>query len=416
LGLRDKLSLPDAFDRDLRFLMYSMSSRRVAMGFLFVVRSIYFSLLGLSPTVVGLLLSLATLLAAVRQGLFGMLSDRFGRKRFILFGAFCATLRLVIFAISSDFWMLALGQVVGAFGEGSGAGQPVVSGYITDKTEELELSEVFTSLGVTNALATSVGFSASGLPAFFESWLGLDTVAAYSLLWWIGAFFSAVSFLLLIPIEEVKPDKNELELDESIEEGFMGISSWKVIGKFSLVRSTSGLGWGLIGSLMPLYFFIRFGVGSELLGPVYAVTRVFTVMSYMLIPFVVERIGEIGCIVWSRVISAGLAASITLISWYPLALATLFLYRIIIHFSMPVRQSFAASLVSPGETATAVGVSNFSRMTLRTVAPTAAGYMFEAVSLSLPFMSGAVLVGINALLYQALFKNYDNKKEIELKT
>jgi predicted MFS family arabinose efflux permease len=414
LDLRERINLPTAFDRDLRFLMYSMSSRRIAMGFQFVVRSIYFSLLGLSPTLVGLLLSLATLVAAIRQITFGMLSDRFGRKTFILIGAICSTLRLVIFAISPDFWMLALGQIVGAFGEGSGAGQPVVSGYITDKTSELDRSDIFTTLGVSNALATTVGFSMTGLPAFFENRFGLGTVQAHAWLWWIGAIFTAISFLFIIPLKDIKPVKRDLEVETPIERGFMGISSWKEIGKFSLVRSTSGLGWGLIGSLMPLYFFIKFGVGSEFLGPVYAVTRLFTVFSYMLLPWAVEQLGEIGCIMWTRIISAVLAALLTFINWYPLALGLLFFYRIIIHFSMPVRQSFAASLVSPEETATAVGVSNFSRMTLRTTAPTAAGYMFDAISLSLPFISGAILVGINAFLYQIFFKSYDLEEEIEI--
>jgi hypothetical protein len=39
-------------------------------------------------------------------------------------------------------------------------------------------------------------------------------------------------------------------------------------------------------------------------------------------------------------------------------------------------------------------------MGLRTLAPTAAGYMFEAVSLSMPFLTGAVLIVANGLLYK----------------
>ncbi|MGD8505099.1 MAG: hypothetical protein PVF15_00345 [Candidatus Bathyarchaeota archaeon] len=67
-----------------------------------------------------------------------------------------------------------------------------------------------------------------------------------------------------------------------------------------------------------------------------------------------------------------------------------------------IRQSFATVLVDPRETATAIGISNFSRMTLRSVAPTVAGYVFETLSLSLPFLSGAGLMVANAMLYRAL--------------
>ena len=79
------------------------------MGFLQILRSIYFALIGFSPFEIGLLLSFATLISAVHHILFGYLSDRYGRKPFLVLGSVFATARLVIFATSSDFWMLALG-------------------------------------------------------------------------------------------------------------------------------------------------------------------------------------------------------------------------------------------------------------------------------------------------------------------
>ncbi|MBD3205722.1 MFS transporter [Candidatus Bathyarchaeota archaeon] len=411
LELWSKLRLPDAFDRDLRLLLISMASRRIALGFLFLVRSIYFGLLGYSYTTVGILLSVATLVAAIRQVVFGMLSDRVGRKVFFVMGAIFTTTRLIVFATRSDFWSLVFGQAIGALGEGSGAGQPVVSGYISDKTDEFERSDVFTTLGITNALTTTIGFILSGLPAYFENRFGLSMVQAHSWLWWIGAFFSAFSLVFLLPMKDIKPEEDDLEVAETVEAGFMGVHNWGAIAKFSLVRSTSGLGFGLIGSLLPLYFSNRFGVGSEILGPIYAVSRLFTIFSYLLIPSLIEKFGEIGALTWTRIISALFSLSFAFVEYYPLALGLLFIYRIITHFGMPIRQSFATSLVPSDETATAVGVSNFFRMTLRTLAPTAAGYMFEAVSLSLPFISGTFLIVINAGLYRGFYGTIEPEGE-----
>ncbi len=403
-----RFCFPEGFDKDLRMLVFSMASRRVALGFTFLVRPTYFALLGFSPTVIGILLSLATFVAALRHITFGLLSDRYGRKLFLLLGSVCATTRLIIFAISTDIRLLAVGQGIGALGEGSGAGQPVVSGYITEKTSEAQRSSVFTTLGVTNALATVVGFLMSGLPAFFRSSIGVNLIQGHSWLWWIGAIASIGSILLVIPIREVKHLRKE---DQHKKENFMGVRSWAVIARFSLVRSLSGVGWSLISSLLPLYFFLRFGVGSEVLGPIYAFSRLFTILSYLLIPKVTGYFGAIGTLVGSRVATALIATALSVTNWYPAALLLLIVFRIVAHFTVPIRQSFATTLVASEETATAVGVSNFSRMTFRTAAPTATGYMFEAVSLSLPFMLGSILIAANAALYRIFFHSKTKPNE-----
>lgn len=107
MTLRTRLRLPDVFDRDLALPLCSMAPRRIAMGFLGVVRAIYFALLGFSPIEIGALLSLATFMSAIHPITFGMLSDRVSRKPFMLIGDVFTTLRMVIFATRTDFWSAA---------------------------------------------------------------------------------------------------------------------------------------------------------------------------------------------------------------------------------------------------------------------------------------------------------------------
>lgn len=134
------------------------------MGFLQVVRAIYFALLGYNAVKIGLLLSIATLLSAVHHITFGYLCDRYGRKPFLILDSVFAATRTAIFAVSTDSWMLPQGQSLGAMGEGVGAGQPVVSGYITDKVESRNRPNVYSSMAITNSLASTLGLSLVGLP------------------------------------------------------------------------------------------------------------------------------------------------------------------------------------------------------------------------------------------------------------
>lgn len=394
-------SLPRGFDCDLKLLLFSMASRRVAMGFLQVVRAIYFALLGFSPLTIGLLLSVATVVSAFHHISFGVLSDRYGRKPFLLLGAVFATSRLAIFAMTRNFWLIALGQGLGAMGEGAGAGQPVVSGYISDKVELKERVSIFSTLAVTNAVAASIGSAIAGLPQLFEDVLGVDLVSAHVPLFWIGVVFSVLSFILLLPIGDVAAAEEEKDKEDR---KMFNIKSWDVILKFSLVRSTSGFGWGLIESLVTLYFFIRFAVGSDVLGPVFAAARLMSILTYPLIPFFVAKLGEIGTIASSRLLSAVVTVAFALTNSYPLAIVLLITFRLLMMFTMPIRQTFATGIVDPDETATAIGISNFARMGVRSAAPILAGYMFQAVSLSTPFLMGASLLAVNGLLYHAYFR------------
>ena len=378
-----------------------MSVRRISMGFLGVVRAIYFAMLGFSPIEIGLLLSLATFVSAIHHITFGMLSDRFGRKPFLILGGIFSTLRIVIFAVSSDFWMLALGQGLGAMGEGVGAGQPVVSGYIADKINMEKRSSIFTALAVSNGLAATVGSLMAGLPAYFQSSLAMDMIGAHSLLFWIGAVGGVASIMFTLFLKDVKPVKI---VKEAKKRKTLTTKSWGIIARFSLVRSTSGVGFGFINSLLSLYFYTQFGVGGEVLGPIFALARFLSVFSYIFVPMVVKRFGEVQSLVASRIISAILTVFFAIATSFPLAIGLMIAFRVILMFSMPIRQSFATGLVDPSETATAIGVSNSVRMGLRTVAPTIAGYMFENISLTMPFFTGASLLIVNGMLFRKFFK------------
>ena len=374
------------------------------MGFRMVAYAIYFNLLGYSPVKVGLLLSIATFMSAIHHITFGYLCDKYGRKPFLILGTVFATLRMFLFTFFTGFWMLVLAQCLGAMGEGIGAGQPVVSGYITDKTDIKSRAEVYSTLAITNAISTTIGSALRVLPQFIVSKFSLDIIQAHQVIWGVSAVISGLSVILLFPIKEAAPKS-----EEDSSKPRKGIRNWGVIAKFSLIRSSSGLGLGMIGSLMTLYFYQRFGVGSEVLGPIYAFSRFLSIFSYMLVPRLVKAFGDINTLIASRILSGIVTVAFAAAHSYPMAVALLILNRIVLMFSMPIRQNFASGMVDPDETATAIGISNSARMGVRSVAPTLAGYMFEAVSLSMPFHIGAALLVLNGGLFWIFFREKNTK-------
>lgn len=366
-----------------------------------VTYAIYFSIIGYSPVKVGLLLSVATFMSAIHHITFGYLCDKHGRKPFLIMGTIFATLRMVVFTFFTGFWMLVLAQSLGAMGEGIGAGQPVVSGYITDKTQVRNRQQVYSTLAITNAIATTIGSALGGLPHFLEASYDVNIIQSHQVIWGVSAIISGASVFMLFPIKEAMPHLDSSHDDKPSK----GIRNWNIIAKFSVIRTSSGLGWGMIGSLMTLYFYQRFEVGSDALGPIYAFSRFLSIFSYALVPKLVGAFGDVTTLVGSRIASALVTVAFAMAESYPLAVALLILNRIVLMFSMPIRQNFASGMVDPHETATAIGVSNSARMGVRSVAPILAGFMFEVASLSLPFFIGASLLAVNGGLFWAFFRH-----------
>ena len=402
-----KIRKPTGYDRDISLLTASMFVRRIVMGFLQIVRAIYFAYLGYSPVKIGILLSIATAVSAIHNVTFGYLCDKFGRKPFLILGGIFATLRMVIFAVTQDFWLLALGQGLGALGEGVGAGQPVVSGYITDKVDARDRPGVYSGMAITNSLAATIGSALGGLPIYLEASRGYNIITAHQILWQISAVISASSLIFILFIQESIRKTEEIDIIK-VEKP----RDWGPILKFSLIRGSNGLAWGIADSLTPLYFFYRFDVGTESLGPVYALARFLSIFSYLLIPRIVERFGDINTIIASRLSSAVLTFLMALTDSYFIAFIILVINRLVTLFSMPIRQTFASSIVEPDETATAIGISSFARMGVQTIAPTLAGYMFELLSLTTPFIVGSMLMAINGGLYWNYFAK--DKKSLKI--
>ena len=124
----------------------------------------------------------------------------------------------------------------------------------------------------------------------------------------------------------------------------------------------------------------------------------------MFVPPVVNRVGEVQALVVSRFVTASLAVAFALTTSPLIAIILLIAFRLVMMFTMPIRQTFAAAIVDPRETATAIGVSNFARMSFRTIAPTVAGYMFETISFTMPFLTGAALLVVNGFLFRVFFQ------------
>jgi len=362
-----------------------------------VIRALYLYIIGYDLMAIGLLSMIATIVGALRSVSVGILADKYGRKFFILLGGISSMIRLLIYAFFTDYTMLIIAQIIGAMGEGAGAGQPSVSGLIADKSRKESRTKIFTIFALTNSFVGILGSLLGSLPKPLQSWLSIGEAESFRLLFLFCAFLSFISLIFVIPIKE-EPSG----IRTTRRESFLPKKSTATISRFSIVRAVGGFGFGITRDLIGPWFKIRFSMGEEVLGPIYAVSRFIVMLLYLLI-FKVEDLNEVRIIALNRILSAVAMLLIPFTPNYIEFSLILIIYRVSLTITMPIRQSFIVSIVDPSERASAVGFSNLTRMALRSFAPAIGGYIMQTISMSLPFMIGSAIIALNGVSYQLFF-------------
>jgi MFS family permease len=99
--------------RDVHLLLLTRFVRMCAYGSSTLVLALYFAALGHSDTKIGLFLSLTLVGEVGISLLLTLVADSLGRRRILIAGGLLMALSGVVFATTSNYWLLLLAAVVG---------------------------------------------------------------------------------------------------------------------------------------------------------------------------------------------------------------------------------------------------------------------------------------------------------------
>ncbi|MBP1970574.1 multidrug resistance protein [Virgibacillus natechei] len=139
-------------NKALPILFIIMFLVMVGFGIIIPVLPFYAEELGASPTELGLLMAVYSLMQFIFAPMWGRISDRVGRKPVILIGIFGLSLSFFMMALSTQLWVLFVARFIG--GVLSAANMPTVMAYVADITTEEDRGK---GMGIVGA-ATGLGF------------------------------------------------------------------------------------------------------------------------------------------------------------------------------------------------------------------------------------------------------------------
>ena len=385
---------------DRRLLYVAAFIRALATGLIGVLLGVYLARIGLSAGEIGWVVSAGLAGAATSTLLVTLLADRLGHRRVLLsLSLLSAVGGLALLASPHPLILGAaafLGMVNG-MGRDRGAALVLEQAILPATADETERTMAFARYNVLQDAGHALGGLFAGLPALLEAADLLSGTAASQ------ASIGGYAALSLVPAAAYLALSKAAESPALARRVSVSAESrtilWKISGLFAVDSLAGGF---LTTALLSYFFYQRFGVGLEAIGPLFFAARVANALSHLGAAWLARRIGLVNTMVFTHIPSSLILLTVAYAPSFPVAAALFLVREGLVEMDVPTRQSYVMAVVRPTERTVASGVTHLVRMAGWAIAPAFAGQLMEDVSLMLPLAIGAGMkIGYDLLLWRA---------------
>lgn len=458
LAYREKL--PDTGPAQL--LIAARLARSIGQGALVVDFSLYLHQLQWTAVQISLILAVTLLVGATLTMLVGPLSDRIGRRQFLMWFEAAQALAALLACFSASPWLLGPAAVVGGFGRGgngsAGPFAPVEQAWLAQGIPADRRGRIYSLNAASGFTGMAVGALLAALPARLDGWL--PGALAFRPLFGIALLGSLVCLALLArapdseatarrravstaqqaaahsagaprlqqqmpPQPQMQPQpqsqcqpqaqpRTQPQLQRqpqpqpaTADEAALLRRENRLLLRLGLVNAVNGIGVGLTGPLMSYWFAIRYDEGPGLIGPMMAVGFLLAGLSSLLAGRLTARFGIVRTVVLMRLVGLVLFVALPFAPSFGLAAALYTLRNLCNRGTAGVRNALSAGLVRPSRRGLAASVANVSLQIPRSIGPVFAGMLFQAGFLGLPFIIGAAFQAGFIYLYHRHFDNVE---------
>ncbi|MFE8697767.1 MFS transporter [Cytobacillus sp. FJAT-53684] len=358
----------------------------VGFGIIIPVMPFYAQEIGASPTQLGLLMAVYSLMQLLFAPMWGRISDRIGRKPVIMIGILGLALSFFLMAISTQLWMLFAARIIG--GVLSSANMPTVMAYVADITSEEDRSK---GMGVIGA-ATGLGF------IFGPAIGGVFSQTNLNIPFYVAGISSLFTFtLVMFVLKEsltIENRNSQLKKKASLLAAFNGPVSILFILQLFVSLSLSGL-----EATFAYFASEKADLGAAKLGYIFMIMGFASaIVQGGLVGRLTKRLGEGFVIQLGIIISAIGFVLILFINSFTTAALFLTIFGIGNGFIRPSVSSLLTKQSAAGHGSTTGLLSSFDSLG-RIVGPPLGGWLFT-IAIGGPYYFGIVLSIVALLLFQ----------------
>ncbi|MBT2638746.1 MULTISPECIES: MFS transporter [unclassified Bacillus (in: firmicutes)] len=358
----------------------------VGFGIIIPVIPFYAEEIGATPTQLGLLMAVYSLMQFIFAPMWGRISDRIGRKPVIMIGILGLSLSFFLMALSTELWMLFAARIIGGFL--SSANMPTVMAYVADITSEEDRGK---GMGIIGA---SVGLGFIFGPAIG----GVFSQSSLSTPFYLAGATSLVTFLFVTFIlkESLSAEQRSIQEKEktSLLKALSGPLSMLFLLQLFVSLSLSGL-----EATFAYFAAEKAGLGSVELGYIFMIMGLAgAIVQGGLVGKLTKKLGEGIVIQLGIIISAAGFGLILLTEGFGTAALFLTIFGIGNGLIRPSVSSLLTKKSTTGHGGTTGLLSSFDSLG-RIIGPPLGGWLFS-IAIGMPYISGIVLSMVALVLYQ----------------
>jgi len=367
-------------------LSFTLLVVMLGYGMVLPIMPFYIEKLGAGGRELGWLMSTYSLMQLICAPLWGVLSDRIGRKPVLTIGVLGYAITLLMFGLSTSFWMLFIARTLS--GILSSATMPTAMAYIGDHAPEKERSAGMGQLGAAMGIGIVIGPLLGGF---------LST-NSLSLPFFTGAGLAFVAFLLVIAIlpesraTHPTTDKRAGLNIEMLRQTFLS-----PVGILLLLIFVMSLGMTNFQGITGLYVVDKFGFNTKQVGAIWMVMGgMLIIVQGTLTGPMTKRFGE------SLLIRAGLVGgalgfiAMSLAINYITTLLALGFFTLALALIGPALNAYISRFAGERQ-GTVMGLNSAATSLGRVIGPLWAGYLYE-INIEFPYLSGAAALVLGLLV------------------
>jgi MFS family permease len=392
----------------VKLLILTQILNSFGLGYFLIYVSVYLPQVGISATVVGTVFGLEVAVAVCVGIPLGLLSDKKGRKWFLIMGNLLLAPALLVFAFTRQVGFFLVAAAI--FGIAEAASLSSWNAMIADQTDLKNRDAAFALSFIVSNLFSGLGLA---LPFFFPALENVFGVASAGMHTDVLLVFGFGDFLAPLLIWRFLRNYKE-KVSTSSEETERG--NIRLLLKFSGINGLIGLGAGLIIPLVGTWLLYRFSVTDTYSGPFLAVSGMTIALAAVGSSRLSVRFGRLRSILMTSGSSTFFMFIMAFMPSAYLAGGVYIVRAALMNMSSPLLDSYLMGMVTPGRRGLASSISAIIWRLPNGVSSVAGGYLLSLglstgnhVFYEIPWVIASILYIVAIVLLYVNFKDVNPK-------